>query len=68
MGEMNDPVDYPLAMGNMLDALANYLYDEYDSTGGDPWESAGKRRREYWFSQADKMVRHFAKLYTEAVG
>ncbi len=75
MGETNDSTDYPQAMGDLLEALAQYLYDHYDDDKfpsrdpdagiGDcePWESAGKRKREHWFEEADRLMRHFAELY-----
>lgn len=31
MGEYNDPVDHPEAMVGVLDALAKYLYDHYET-------------------------------------
>jgi hypothetical protein len=82
VGELNDPVDYPEAMGNLVDALANYLYTRYEdnkhniwpddprSHGGvgddpEPWESAGKRMRDKWDSEAMALIEHFAKLYRD---
>lgn len=78
MGEYNDPVDYETAAGGILDWLAKYLYDRYCDnrepmhdddprmTGiGDtePWETAGKRKREYWEVEAMNLLTQMAKLF-----
>lgn len=77
MGELNEKPDYAQASAAILESVAEYLYNNYetdpypsrdmDAGIGDtePWESAGKRKREYWFAEAEKMAKHFVTLLLE---
>lgn len=80
MGELNDLVDHYEAGEIIVDWLAKYLYenfetDPYPSSNpnaviGDiePWESAGKRVRERWQLKATEMIMDFSKIFISVTG
>ena len=73
MGELNEKVNYEEAADNIVNWLAEYLYKNYepyppmqvDTWDSEPWESAGKRMRERWHSEAQKMLTEFGNLFKD---
>lgn len=76
MGEYYEPTDYRESASGVTEALAHYLYDHYEQNpepsdefmgGGQPWRSAGKRKREHWWTEAENLLAYAAGLFVEQV-
>ncbi len=72
MGEWNEPFgdkQVEDTHAGILEHLAKYLYENYEANpeptgigGSQPWNTAEKRKREWWFIQAQELLDHLSQL------